>query len=241
MNRQEARDTSRYKMDIQVAVGHNLPEQLKKQIAGRSKEVEEANKVKAKYKIEIHFGPDRSTSDLKPCAGGLCIWESGKMYHGGGDEKMYWCGYDDCKWPFSADLFAIAHVVCPRCNREQFRSHKNKVDHIRYLEKERMDSRGIENIPVMVGEKLFKLPPTKIATLLVATFRQLDSNADIYLKYHPKDIRIDKKNPSSAESMNKLVVARLRKKPLIYPLKNILKDTASGADLHRQFLTMLKA
>lgn len=227
--------------DAQVVIGHNLPEQFKKQIEDKAKQIEEANKVKAKYKIEIHFGPDRSNSELKLSSGLLCIWESGKMYHGGGDEKMYWCGYDDCKWPFSADLLAMAHVVCPKCNRELFRAPDYKQDHIDYLKKEGLDSKGIEAIPCMVGEKLFKLPPSKIATLLLKTFRQLDSNADIYLKYHPKDIRMDKKNPGSAESMNKLVVARLRKQPLIYPLKNILKDTASGADLHKRILAMLRA
>lgn len=226
-------------MSVQVEMGENLPGKFKKQIEAKS--VEDANEVRARYKIEIIFGPDRSQTDLKPSVGALLIWESGKMFHGGGDVKMYWCGFEDCQWPFSDENLAIAHVVCPKCNREQFRDHMTREDHIRHLKEERRDSKGLERMPCMVGEKLFRLPPPKAAQLLVKTFRQLGSNADIYLKYHPKDIRIDKKDPSSAESMNKLVMARLRKQPLLYPLKNILKDTSAGADLYKRFLAMLKA
>jgi hypothetical protein len=226
---------------VDVDFGPDVSAELKDRIAcevTRKKLLEEA---KAKYKIEIHFGPDRSQNPLKPSAGLICIWESGKKFHGGGDDQMFWCGYDDCQHPFSSDNLALMHVVCPKCRREQFTDHITKQEHIDVLSRERRESRGIEKLPCMSSEKLFRLPPTKIATLLEKTFRALDSNADIYLKYHPKDIRIDKENPGSAESINKLVIARLRKQPVIYPLANILKDTTAGASLHGRLLAMVVA
>lgn len=228
-------------MSVEAYVGVNVPGQIQEQLreAEEKAKIEEA--AKAKYKIEVHFGPDRSRDPLKPSAGAILMWESGKKFHGGGDEQMFWCGYEDCGWPFSSENLALMHAICPKCHRELFTDHLTRQQHIDHLKEEGRSSRGIENIPCMSSEKLWRLPPTKLAELLVKTFRQLGSNADIYLKYHPEDIRIDKKDPGSRESMDKLRLARLRKKPMIYPLKNILKDTAAGADLHKRFLAMLVA
>ena len=220
----------------------NVPIEVKNRIIADMRATEkDKDKIRAKYKIEMHLGPDRSTSALKPSAGLICIWESGKKFHGGGDDKMYWCGYDDCQKPFSTDLFALYHAVCPKCQREMFCDPDSKQGHVDHLLAEGQPLKDIDRLPCAVGEKLFRLSPSKQADLVLKTFRALDSDADVYLKYHPKDIRIDKVNPSSAESITKLVLARLRKKPLIYPLANIIKDTSAGADIHGRFLAMLVA
>jgi hypothetical protein len=219
----------------------NIPIEVKNRIIADIRKERKDDKIRAKHKIELHLGPDRSISSLKPSAGLICIWESGKKFHGGGDDKMYWCGYDDCQHPFSSDNFAAFHAVCPKCQREMFLDMQSRQGHIDFLIAEGQPLKNIERLPCAVGEKLFRLSPTKQAELVLKTFRALGSNADIYLKYHPKDIRIDKDNPGSAESINKLVLARIRKKPLIYPLANIIKDTSAGADLHKRFLAMLVA
>ena len=73
--------------------------------------------VTAKYKIELHFGRDRSISALKPSLGLITMWESGRRLHGGGDDKMYWCGYQDCGKPVRSSAMAQYHLVCPSCQR----------------------------------------------------------------------------------------------------------------------------
>jgi hypothetical protein len=197
--------------------------------------------AKATYKIEIRFGPDRSNLETKPSAGALLIWESGKKLHGGGDDQMFWCGYSDCDKPISSSNFALYHVVCPWCKRTNFTDENTKAGHIQHLQDERRASPGIEKLPCVADSRFFRLPPSKLAQLLVKTFRSLGSDADIYLKYHPKEIRLDKTELAKASTLNKLYTARMAKKPLVYPLKNILKDTAAGADVYQRFLAMLRA
>jgi len=194
----------------------------------------------AKYKIELHFDRKRSSSGMALNAGCLLIWESGKFFHGGGDNKMYWCGYKDCGKPMSSDNFAYMHVVCPTCHKEQFLDPDSKVKHIEYLQKQNQPMNDIDRLPFVVGERLFRLSNDHIADLLVKTFRELESNCDIYLKFHPLDIRYD---PAAAavNLSDQLSKIRLKRQPLIYPLKRIIMDTNAGADLKGRFLAMLRA
>ena len=74
---------------------------------------DQEQKLRAKYEIELIFSRHRSTLAHKPSPVMLIIWESGRRFHGGGDQKMYWCGYKDCGKPISSDNFAYMHVVCP--------------------------------------------------------------------------------------------------------------------------------
>jgi hypothetical protein len=195
-------------------------------------------KETAQYKIEVHFGKDRSTH--APCTGALLIWESGRRLHGGGDEKMYWCGWKDCGKPIKTENFAHMHVVCPSCQKESFLDEVTKEQHIRYMKKEGRDPRDIEILPIVVGERFFKMSPPNIASLLVKTFEELQRNADVYLKFHPLDIRYIGKDETTAD-INKLIKARERREPLIYPLRRIIKDVTAGADLHARFLAMITA
>ena len=196
--------------------------------------------LKAKYKIEIHFGKDRSSRGMKPTAGALLIWESGRRIHGGGDEKMYWCGYQDCGKPLSSDNFAYMHAICPKCHREMFLDPEAKKRHMEVLREENQPSSGIEDLPQVVGERFFKLTPGKIADLLVTTFNELERNADVYLKYHALDMRYDPKH-ETVKDLDNLDLARMRRVPLIYTLKRIIADTSAGADLRTRFLAMITA
>ena len=194
---------------------------------------------KAKYKIEIIFSKHRSSRLGKSSPLMLLVWESGKKLHGGGDQKMYWCGYDNCSKLFSSDNFAYMHTICPHCKRELFLDIDTKRQHISQAIRNHSDVRGLQQIPLVVGEVLYKLTPSQLAALLEKTWRQLDGDADIYLKYSPHEIRYDPKEEKGHKLSDKLDQVRVQRKPLIYTLKNIMKDLHAGAELRKRFLSMI--
>lgn len=195
---------------------------------------------KAKYRMEVMFSRHRSSLPHKSSPAMVLIWESGKRFHGGGDQKMYWCGYRDCIQPLSADLFAYMHCVCPACGREQFLDPDSKALHIQSLRSEGRSSQEIERMPTVWGEKCVHLPPPKLAELLEKTFYELQMDADLYIKFSPYEIRYDALHETTAD-MDKLEKARVQRKPVIYLLKAIRKDIATGANLHARFLAMVTA
>lgn len=196
---------------------------------------------KAKYKIEVLFHPTlRSALAHKPFPAMITLWESGKRLHGGGDEKMYWCGYSDCWMPLFPDDFGYMHVVCRYCKREQFLDSDSRAAHIRSLRQENRNSDGLERLPTVGGERLVNLPPTKLADLLVKVWGQLGGEADIYFKHAKKKISYDKLHETTRD-LDNLELVRIQREPGIYTLKAIRKDIASGADLKARFLAMIVA
>lgn len=218
-----------------IAVGH-----LRAQPTQHEADTEAilAPAARGRYKIEIHFGKDRTSHGL--CSLCLTIWESGLRLHGGGDEKMYWCGYQDCRKPLAVSNFGYAHVVCPACQREQFLDDKTKGEHIKYLIRENQRVGDLDKLPTVQGEKFCKLYPPTIADLLVATFNELGRDADLYLKYSPLDMRYEGKNETVAD-LKRLELARIKREPVIYPLSRIIKDLNAGGDLKARFLAMITA
>lgn len=196
--------------------------------------------IVAKYKIQVQFGKDRSISALKPCVAGISIWESGKKLHGGGDQQMAWCGYDDCDNPITADLFGYFHVVCPKCRRENFLDDMSKIDHIKETRKEGKNVGSLKKIPIVANLRMFRLTPKALALVLEKWFFRLESNADIYLKYHPSDIRYQVLG-GDLNALKTLEKARAGRGFVIYPLKNILKDTSAGAEPWKRFMAMITA
>jgi len=180
--------------------------------------------VVAHYKIEVQFGKGRST--WKPFPGAISLYLSGTKLNGGGDEKLYVCPRQDCPGiipPFrrfvqqTKDGRAVACVPCPKCG-----------------------TMWPEND--LVGEVFFRLAPPDWATVILRFFTRLENNADIYVKYHPMDIRaqtmMELARARGGEAINK---ARSNRGLHIYPLKNIIRDTGNGAQLYDRILAFIKA
>jgi hypothetical protein len=175
-----------------------------------------ADRVVARYKIEVQFGKGRST--WQHFAGALSLFLSGTKLNGGGDEKLYMCPGQGCKGVIFPNERLGASVVCRTCEMV-------------WPEAE------------LIGEKLFRLAPPDWAHVILEHFIRLEHNADIYLKFHRTDIRHQTmmeqaRKTGRGEILNQ---ARRNRGLHIYPLKNIIKDTKHGADLYKRILTFIKA
>lgn len=230
---QPARPSVSGETGVELKPGENLETFLNSAEDAQKRELE-----KAKYKIELHFSRHRSPNRGALSSAMVLIWESGKRYHGGGDQKMYWCGYDDCGKPISSDNFAYMHVVCPKCHKEMFLDPKSREAHTQNMMERGLSPASLGKVKDVVGEKLVHLTPIDIATLLEKTWRQLDGDADIYIKFSPHDIRYHKEK-NAVEIAEQLRSVRTARRPLIYPLKNIIKDLGAGASLHARFVALL--
>ena len=81
----------------------------------------------------------------------------------------------------------------------------------------------------------------QLAEMLVQLFFQLDGLVDVFLKFHPSDIRYTK-DESDLVTRKRLETARRKRIPSVYTLKRILEDTQGGrANLKDRFLAFLKA
>ena len=174
-----------------------------------------SGEVRAKYKIEVTFVSDRKAHG--PNHLGIAIWESGKHFHGGGDELMYWCkdnrpGQEGGCWsPISGDHIKGEVAICPNCQRAV-------------------------SAELLTNMRIGNVTNQNLAKELVKIFHSLGSNCDIYVKYHKTDIHY-----IAMEREKGPEVAKRLKGMHIYPLKNILKDTSSGADLAKRFYAFLSS
>jgi hypothetical protein len=208
-------------------------------------------KNRAKFKLEVTFGKNRRITREALNTGAVLIWESGRRFHGGGDEKMYWCGWTK-DWPFTpvdkpcgrpilTKFFNINHVVCPSCMRENFLDPYVKKRHINAAKRGGKDVDGLKRMPIVCGERIFNMSPMKLAELLARYWNELECNADLYLKFHPTDIRCR----DVAEVKKQDVYDKARQKRndglLIYPLERIIADTTAGASLEKRFLAAITA
>lgn len=224
-----------------------LGERLKKDL--------ERTKNRAKYKIEIQFDKNRSTSVFKMGTALIMVWESGRRFHGGGDQRMMFCGYwpgqgfngsEECGKPIKDENFSINHLVCPHCHREQFLDPQVKKRHIQLAIQNGQDASGLEHMPVANPMLLAKLGPKSLAVFVSKIFKDLGANADIYVKYHPEDIRgYDIPDAKKDDVYEKARRARTEKKEnrgiVIYPLENIIKDTMAGASIESRFQALFLA
>lgn len=196
----------------------------------------------AAYKIDVIFSSKRSSLMHVPSMCVVTIWESGRHFHGGGDQKMYWCGYPDCQKPISSDVFLSAHCVCQKCNRENFRDPVTRLQHVAYVDRQGQPRNGIDKLPCIVGEKFAKLTPPKLAQLLHKTWHQLDGDADIRLIYSSGEIRFDPLHDGiKTKVVDKLAKARRCRDPVIYTVAAIRKDLAAGADFIKQLTALVTA
>ncbi|MGA1353395.1 MAG: hypothetical protein ACO32I_01220 [Candidatus Limnocylindrus sp.] len=187
-------------------------------------------KVRARYKIEIHFGKNRTSAGPNVCA--VSAYESGTRLNGEGDEMMYMCserdrglelgsatpkvkdhsverGTDGCGAFIPGSRLRGGFAMCDSCKR-------------------------VIRADALTNTVLVSLPTKRLGAMVAAWFRKLDSDCDIYLKYHPSDIRYQAME--NAEGLDK---ARMLRGLSIYPLANIIKDTAAGATLEARFAAFL--
>jgi hypothetical protein len=173
-----------------------------------------ATTIRAKWKIELTFGPKRTVQG--PNAVGIQVWESGKHFHGGGDALAFFCkdnreGHDEGCWGVipQENINGAGVAFCPSCELTI-------------------------NAELLTNMKRGYVSSQNLAKELAELFRRLDSNADIYIKYHKTDVRY-----LAMERAKGAAVARRLKGMHIYLLKNIIKDTAAGADLGRRFFAFI--
>lgn len=164
----------------------------------------------AKYKIEVTYLESRKSNGPSACQ--VSVWESGKRFHGGGDQSMFWCVNADnptegCGGLIPDNMIRGGVALCPNC--------KNMV---------RQDKLPISRVGVFT--------PTNLAKEITKVFRYLGGNADVYLKFHRTDAggmtRVRAENKKSSEAA-------------IYTLKSIMRDTLGGADVTKRFEAFLTA
>lgn len=169
------------------------------------------NPLKAKFKIEVTFGPKRTIPG--PNLLGIQIWESGKRLNGGGDDLSFWCqnlkAKEGCWGVITSDNIRGGIAVCPHCQK-------------------------MVNANLLTNMKIGRVTTQNLSKLLEHTFRSLGHSADIYLKYDQTDIRV-----LAMERQKGRNVARRLKGMHIYPLKHIIKETANGASLRDRFFAFL--
>ena len=186
--------------------------------------------IKADYKIEIHFGKNRTVSGPNICA--VMVLDSGKQLNGDGDGLLYICAEKDrgldignnttnnktikkgkqgCGGVIPNDRMAGGIAHCPHCDSLIKSSELTSVVY-------------------------YRATPEDLAKRIEKLFVQLNHSADIYLKYHPTDIRA-----KALQNSFGLEDARSSRGLTIYPLANILKDTSAGASIKQRFKALFTA
>jgi hypothetical protein len=171
-------------------------------------------KIKARYKIEIFFGPDRTLQGPNLCQ--VQFFESGKKLNGDGDDMMFVCANPDepslgCGSFIPGDAIKGGIAICPGC--------KMAIKQTALTER-------------LIG----RLTTRNLATSLAKWFRKLDSDCDLYCKYDREDIRY----VAMVQRLGSQAAHRLRGLH-IYPLRNIIKDLSNGASLEDRIFAFLTA
>ena len=185
---------------------------------------EEIDTLKASYKLEVVFTEARSVH--APFGGIVSAWTNGGFAHGGGDQAVYFCPSPvekngqtrTCSTPLDLKWISKKMALCPVC--------RNSIE-----PKE------------LAGQMFFKLTHQNWALVITRMFVALNNDADIRLVTMGGDLRrltdaaIKGDKTARPEHFGQL---RDDRHAVVYPLKNIVKDTSAGADLLgriRAFLT----
>jgi hypothetical protein len=188
-------------------------------------EVLGAKEVPALYKIEVFFGPNRTATGPNSCT--IKFWESGRRLHGGGDDLMFMCKNrqnlkEGCGKLFSSDFVRNGIAICPKCQKAL--NGEMCVRSLAFRDETK------------AGGGDYRIETRKLAALLATYWRRLDGNADIYLKFDQSDIRyrmVEREmGPVKAKELRGLS---------IYPLRNIIFDTANGTELELRMFAFLTA
>ncbi len=185
-----------------------------------------ADEVIAQYKLEVMFGTRHTVRGL--AYGVLTIWENGTKLHGGGDSSLYVCPgkytkRNECDAIIPDNAMGLSVVVCPKCavmwKREE-----------------------------LFSEQFFRLPIQRWADVLLYWFVKTGMDADIRLKYSYKHKNLDIRGAAGHEQERQMkgdLLGKIRdtqhRVARIYPLKNIIQDTAAGADLYTRILSFVRS
>lgn len=186
----------------------------------------------AMYKIEIHFGKKRTMSGPNVCA--VSAYESGRHLNGDGDEMMYICSERDRGLMVGGQVTKDKDASIQKGNDGcgAFISGKNLKGGLAMCGS---CSRVIK-AEALTNSVFFSLSNKQLASKITDWFRKLDSNCDIYVKFHPTDIRY-----LAMQKAHGLDKARMLRGLSIYPLANIIKDTTAGASLESRINAFLSS
>jgi hypothetical protein len=206
-------------------LGNKLEDsELDDRIAALLKAENPPEEVKAKFKLEVIFTESRTIH--APLTGVVMAWTNGGFMHGGGDEVVYFCpkmvdapngGTTMCREPLSILFVSKRIAVCPKC-------------------------KATSDPKELVGQFFAKLPMEKWATLVTKMFGVLGCNADIRIGTMRGDLRrANEREDEKYMRGEHLDRVRNSREWVIYPLRNIIKDTAAGADLYNRMRAFLSA
>ena len=196
-----------------------------------------ARGLTAKFKIQILFGPNRTTEG--PNALAIQVWESGKRLHGGGDLQCYFCSEVDT---FDPKTGKMAHRGTAGCggiipgSMAGTAIIKGQGGMAKQLVATCPSCGGYMLCERLTTELLHKVTTQNLATILADLWRKTGGDADIYVKYSPGDIRYDAM--ASAHGLDR---ARELRGLHIYTLNAIIRDTSAGAELSERFKSFLKS
>lgn len=184
----------------------------------------------ARYKIEVHFNKNRTTAGPNTCA--VTIFESGARLNGDGDELVYLCSERDRGLALNADGVADRQVIRGYGGCGQILHGKSIRGGVALCP----SCESAINSENLTSTLLVHLTTERLAALVTDLFRKLESNADVYVKYHPTDIRAQ-----LLEDAHGLDRGRMLRGLTIYPLANIVKDTMNGTSVENRFKALFSA
>jgi hypothetical protein len=196
-------------------------EVVRRKVDQRIKEERELKEQfpEAGYTLEVMFGSNFST--MRPSKGAISFWQRGAI-GGAGDTKLYLCPgqkfkVNECNSFIPPVSLGWEMVICPSCGVAW---HHTKVD----------------------GEIFAILGIGGWADLVLHYFVQMGMDADIRVKYHPTDIRsMAVKEQERQRGGELLEGARSKRAVLEHPMRDIIRDASTGADLRSCILSRLKA
>lgn len=178
----------------------------------------------AKYKLDLNLG--RGFSLRAPSHGAISFWESGSKFHGGGDTKLYICpskekGVADCESFIPDPSQGYGFAFCPKC-------------------------KNVYPAKDTAGEVLARLMPEGWATLTLRYFLRLDMNADLRVKMlkadrRRSDIRYNADQEQNKQKGGEVLALSRERVTRIYLLRDIIRDTSTGADLYSRILAFIRA
>jgi hypothetical protein len=170
----------------------------------------------AKYKIEVLFDRRKTTRGSFP--GAMTVWRSGSVLGGGGDEILYPCPDTACQGYIGAEHIAPMSrtAFCMTCHR-------------------------IWNQGDLTEIRFFRLDPAKWAYVIAREFIRAECRADVYMKTAGSESLRQRTEVAqhSAGAGEQLFAARDARQPVMYSLKDIIKDASAGASIEARMRALI--